>query len=179
MYLSFSPYFNLPHSKHKPPFSLSLRISHSLLVLPDITPAVTVAFMGDFLSLMWARKEKSRPSRAMAKIIRGRGNIEPKRLGWCGEENIRLGWRLEVQGKNWKRSVEAEEWNEDRRACGRIPDWICRRARARMWCWFMDAEISTCHVSQIWCSTCSYSSFQLKIFGCFFMQFRFHLYSSL
>lgn len=37
--------------------------------------------MGDFLSLMRARKEKSRPSRAMAKMIRGRGNMEPNKLG--------------------------------------------------------------------------------------------------
>lgn len=37
--------------------------------------------MGDFLSLTRARKEKSRPSRAMAKMIRGRGNMEPSRLG--------------------------------------------------------------------------------------------------
>lgn len=42
---------------------------------------------GDFLSLTRARKEKSRPSRAMAKMIRGRGNMEPNRLGvggWVG-----------------------------------------------------------------------------------------------
>lgn len=37
--------------------------------------------MGDFLSLTWDRKENSRPSRAMAKMIRGRGNMEPNRLG--------------------------------------------------------------------------------------------------
>lgn len=62
-------------------------MKHSLSVLPDITPAATVDVMGDFLSLMRARKEKSRPSRAIAKMIRGRGNMEPNRLGasW-GEE---------------------------------------------------------------------------------------------
>lgn len=56
-------------------------MKHSLSVLPDITPAATVDVMGDFLSLMRARKEKSRPSRAIAKMIRGRGNMEPNRLG--------------------------------------------------------------------------------------------------
>lgn len=50
-------------------------------ILPDITPAVTVDVTGDFLSLIRARKEKRRPSRAMAKMIRGRGNMEPSRLG--------------------------------------------------------------------------------------------------
>lgn len=43
-------------------------------------PAAMVDVMGDFLSLMWDRKEKRRPSRAMAKMIRGRGNMEPNRL---------------------------------------------------------------------------------------------------
>lgn len=52
----------------------------SFSVLPDMTPAAMVDVMGDFLSLMWDRKEKRRPSRAMAKIIRGRGNMEPNRL---------------------------------------------------------------------------------------------------
>lgn len=36
--------------------------------------------MGVFLSLTRARNEKSRPSRAIAKIIRGSGNMEPRRL---------------------------------------------------------------------------------------------------
>lgn len=70
-----------------------------MLILPDITPAVTVDVIGDFLSLMWAKKENSRPSRAMAKIIRGRGNIEPNRLGLRGDKNIRWGSQLEVQGE--------------------------------------------------------------------------------
>lgn len=51
-----------------------------LCLLPDIMPAAMVDVMGDFLSLMWDRKEKRRPSRAMAKMIRGRGNMEPNRL---------------------------------------------------------------------------------------------------
>lgn len=63
---------------------LTLKINTSknncLSVLPDITPAAMVDVMGDFLSLMWDRKEKRRPSRAMAKMIRGRGNMEPNRL---------------------------------------------------------------------------------------------------
>lgn len=48
--------------------------------LPDSSPATTVATMGVFLSLTRARSEKSRPSRAIAKIMRGRGNMEPRRL---------------------------------------------------------------------------------------------------
>lgn len=36
--------------------------------------------MGVFLSLTRARNEKSRPSRAIAKIMRGSGNMEPRRL---------------------------------------------------------------------------------------------------
>jgi hypothetical protein len=43
-------------------------------------PDAMVELIGDFLSLTLARKEKRRPSRAMAKIIRGRGNMEPRRL---------------------------------------------------------------------------------------------------
>lgn len=50
-------------------------------ILPAIAPAATVDVTGDFLSLMLAKKEKSRPSCAMARMIRGRGNMEPNRLG--------------------------------------------------------------------------------------------------
>lgn len=48
-----------------------------------------MAVKGDFLSLTRDRKEKSRPSRAMAKMMRGSGNMEPNRLGrrWVGEEH--------------------------------------------------------------------------------------------
>lgn len=45
-----------------------------------MTPAAKVDVMGAFLSLTWAKKEKSRPSRDMAKMMRGRGNMEPNRL---------------------------------------------------------------------------------------------------
>lgn len=70
--------------------------------------------MGDFLSLTRARKEKSRPSRAMAKMIRGRGNMEPSRLGGRGSVGRKTsdwddscGCRVGEQGerKNLRRSV--------------------------------------------------------------------------
>lgn len=51
-----------------------------LAYLPDKSPAIMVEMMGVFLSLTRARNEKSRPSRAIAKIIRGSGNMEPRRL---------------------------------------------------------------------------------------------------
>lgn len=69
-----------------------------VFILPDMTPAVTVAVIGDFLSLTWDRKEKSRPSRAMAKMIRGRGNMEPSRLERSGENNRRLGCWFRANG---------------------------------------------------------------------------------
>ena len=66
--------------------------------LPDITPAVTVDITGDFLSLIRARKEKSMPSLAMAKMIRGKGNMEPSRLG--GKRNDSIGGaRKEREGQ--------------------------------------------------------------------------------
>lgn len=72
-------------TSHLPPHP---NFSRSIFVLPDITPAATVEVMGAFLLLTRARKEKSRPSRAMAKMIRGRGNMEPNRLGVTrGREN--------------------------------------------------------------------------------------------
>lgn len=61
---------------HKGRCCLQPRFSY----LPDIRPATKVEMMGVFLALTRARKEKSRPSRAIAKIIRGRGNMEPRRL---------------------------------------------------------------------------------------------------
>lgn len=64
----------------------------SASILPDISPATTVDVTGDFLSLIRARKEKSRPSRAMAKMIRGSGNMEPSRLGGRAEQQH---WRSE------------------------------------------------------------------------------------
>lgn len=48
--------------------------------LPEMTPAVKVAKSGACLLLNLARKLKSKPSRAMANTIRGKGNIEPRRL---------------------------------------------------------------------------------------------------
>ena len=48
--------------------------------VPDKSPATKVEKMGVFLSLTRARHEKSRPSRAIAKIMRGSGNMEPRRL---------------------------------------------------------------------------------------------------
>lgn len=48
--------------------------------VPDKSPATKVETMGVFLSLTRARNEKSRPSRAIAKIMRGSGNMEPRRL---------------------------------------------------------------------------------------------------
>lgn len=45
-----------------------------------MTPAVKVAETGACLLLTLARKLKSKPSRAMANRIRGKGNIEPRRL---------------------------------------------------------------------------------------------------
>lgn len=45
-----------------------------------MTPAVNVAATGDCLLLTLARNLNSKPSRAMANRIRGKGNIEPRRL---------------------------------------------------------------------------------------------------
>lgn len=51
-----------------------------LSYLPDKSPATKVEMIGVFLALTRARNEKSRPSRAIAKIMRGSGNMEPRRL---------------------------------------------------------------------------------------------------
>lgn len=45
-----------------------------------MTPAVSVAATGDCLLLTLARNLNSKPSRAMANRIRGKGNMEPRRL---------------------------------------------------------------------------------------------------
>lgn len=45
-----------------------------------MSPAVNVAATGDCLLLTLARNLKSKPSRAMANRMRGKGNIEPRRL---------------------------------------------------------------------------------------------------
>lgn len=75
-----------------------------------MTPAAMVDMMGVFLSLTRARNEKSRPSRAMAKIIRGRGNMEPSRLGSNKEEEeggrnegTRMGRQVQNKRKSMKR----------------------------------------------------------------------------
>lgn len=46
-----------------------------------------VAMTGDFLSLTRDRKVKIRPSLAMAKIMRGSGNMDPSRLHKQGRED--------------------------------------------------------------------------------------------
>jgi hypothetical protein len=48
--------------------------------LPEMTPAVNVAATGDCLLLTLTRNLNSKPSLAMANRIRGKGNIEPRRL---------------------------------------------------------------------------------------------------
>ena len=49
-------------------------------ITAEMTPAVIVAATGDCLLLTLARNLNSKPSRAMANRIRGKGNIEPRRL---------------------------------------------------------------------------------------------------
>lgn len=100
--------------------------------------------MGDFLSLTRARKEKSRPSRAMAKMIRGRGNMEPSRLGASvgrktsnGDESCtgtrRRGWKSVSQkgeeyskGKKWLSREGYGVWGG--RPCKAV------RLAAGVWC---------------------------------------------
>lgn len=54
--------------------------------LPAVVPAAMVAATGDCRLLTLERNLNSKPSRAMANRMRGRGNMEPKRLetkkGW-------------------------------------------------------------------------------------------------
>lgn len=76
------------HSKQTLFVSPRMRIKRSspmpksprLESLPEMTPAVSVAATGDCLLLTRARNLNSKPSRAMANRIRGKGNIEPRRL---------------------------------------------------------------------------------------------------
>lgn len=104
------------------PFPLCFLIVHSLVILPDITPAVTVDVMGDFLSLTWARKEKSSPSRAMAKMIRGRGNMDPNRLGGGGGGGKTSDWgeRCRCSVKEDSKEVRRAEWKHQAEAAAGV-----------------------------------------------------------
>lgn len=52
--------------------------------LPAVVPAAMVAATGDWRLLTLDINLNRMPSRAMAKRMRGRGNMEPKRLGRRG-----------------------------------------------------------------------------------------------
>lgn len=102
--------------------SLCLLNINPLFNLPDIIPAATVDVMGDFLSLTRARNEKSRPSRAMAKMIRGRGNMEPSRLGASvGMKTSNGGWQL------YRKQEERMKVSEPERG------GICQRGKQGWW----------------------------------------------
>jgi len=86
-----------------------------------------VDVMGDFLLLTWDRKEKSRPSRAMAKMIRGRGNMEPNRLGeeaWGGKHQLGTtvcrGTGRGTRGNEAWKEVRREEKGEELAEGGKI-----------------------------------------------------------
>ena len=75
-----------------------------------MAPAAMVDMMGVLLSLTRARYEKSRPSRAMAKIIRGRGNMEPSRLGDRKEEEED---RFQKQKKRKRKQQTNKQTNKE------------------------------------------------------------------
>lgn len=82
---------DVSNSNKSSPLKLNTAFPQCPLLLPAMTPEARVDTTGVFFSLTRARNEKSRPSLAMAKIIRGRGNKDPKRLimGWSKKKRKR------------------------------------------------------------------------------------------